>query len=65
VKEPKRGDPANDPIGIMRAVHSEIRQLRIIVVGRVVTRILLGVFFTHSASYAQVSSVLEIIEVEK
>lgn len=41
---------------IMRAVQREIKLPRIIVVGRVVTRILLGVFFTHSASYVQVSS---------
>jgi OmcA/MtrC family decaheme c-type cytochrome len=40
----------------MRAVQREIRQPRIIVVGRVVTRILLGVFFTHSACYAQISA---------
>jgi hypothetical protein len=40
----------------MRLVQREIRQPRIIVVGRVVTRILLGVLFTHSASYAQVPS---------
>jgi OmcA/MtrC family decaheme c-type cytochrome len=39
----------------MRLVQREIRQPRIIVVGRVVTRIWLGVFFTHSASYAQIS----------
>src|SRR5262245_57478821 len=41
---------------IMRAVQREIKLPRIIVVGRVVTRILLGVFFTHSGSYVQVSS---------
>lgn len=40
----------------MRLVQREIRQPRILVVGRVVTRILLGFFFTHSASYAQVSA---------
>jgi hypothetical protein len=38
----------------MRAVQREIKLPRIIVVGRVVTGIFLGVFFSHSASYAQI-----------
>ena len=40
----------------MRAVQREIKLPRIIVVGRLVTRILIGGFFSYSASYTQVSS---------
>jgi hypothetical protein len=40
----------------MRAVQREIKQPRIIVVGRLVTRMLLGVCFTHSASDARISA---------
>ena len=40
----------------MRAVQRETKLPCIIVVGRLVARILLGVFSTHSVSYAQVTS---------